>query len=648
MCGIIGILKNDTTTPKKLLNHIINGLTRLQNRGYDSCGIGLIADVPIVYKYASTNTDNSLDLLTEKLATLSEKTINNKNHIALGHNRWATHGPKTDENAHPHVSYDNKFMVVHNGIIENYEQLKESLHKTKPSIIYKSQTDTEAIAHLLSYYYETQSTNIIQCIKSTIDILRGTYGLVIVNCDTPTTMYCVRNGSPLLVGKTQDLCIVTSEQSGFDNKVNTYITLENDDICTISLDNHLQSPSITTKNSYKEKNISAELTHQLSPHPYAHWTIKEIYEQPQAIQNSINMGGRIKSESEVKLGGLDEMCNLLKLKNIRHIILLGCGSSYNAALYGAHFFKLLCKFETVQVFDGAELSILDLPKTSNKAVAVGYILISQSGETKDLYRCIELLKEYNQSQTTHLVTIGVVNVVDSLIAREVDCGVYCNSGQEIGVASTKSFTSQVVCLSLIALWFAQQQNLNEKLRIEVITSLQNLSNDYSTTLNEISNSVKTIAKNNINNINNMFILGKGTDQCIADESSLKIKEISYIHTEGYSASSLKHGPFALLDENFPVILLNCQQEHRSKINNCYEEIKSRGAPIIQIHNTDTPTSPTSPTSPCLDQTLKVSNNKYYSSLLALIPLQLLSYYLSVNKNLNPDKPKNLAKVVTVE
>ena len=648
MCGIIGILKNDTTTPKKLLNHIINGLTRLQNRGYDSCGIGLIADVPIVYKYASTNTDNSLDLLTEKLATLSEKTINNKNHIALGHNRWATHGPKTDENAHPHVSYDNKFMVVHNGIIENYEQLKEFLHKTKPSIIYKSQTDTEAIAHLLSYYYETQSTNIIECIKSTIDILRGTYGLVIVNCDTPTTMYCVRNGSPLLVGKTEDLCIVTSEQSGFNNKVNTYITLENDDICTITLDNHLQSPSITTKNSYKEKNISTELTPQLSPHPYAHWTIKEIYEQPHAIQNSINMGGRIKSESEVKLGGLDEMCDLLKLKNIRHIILLGCGSSYNAALYGAHFFKLLCNFETVQVFDGAELSILDLPKTSNKAVAVGYILISQSGETKDLYRCIELLKEYNQSQTTHIVTIGVVNVVDSLIAREVNCGVYCNSGQEIGVASTKSFTSQVVCLSLIALWFAQQQNINEKLRTEVITSLQNLSNDYSTTLNEISNSVKTIAKNNINNINNMFILGKGTDQCIADESSLKIKEISYIHTEGYSASSLKHGPFALLDENFPVILLNCQQEHRAKIKNCYEEIKSRGAPIIQIHNTDTPTSPTSPTSPCLDQTLKVSNNKYYSSLLALIPLQLLSYYLSVNKNLNPDKPKNLAKVVTVE
>jgi len=648
MCGIIGILKNDTTTPKKLLNHIINGLTRLQNRGYDSCGIGLIADVPIVYKYASTNTDNSLDLLTEKLATLSEKTINNKNHIALGHNRWATHGPKTDENAHPHVSYDNKFMVVHNGIIENYEQLKESLHKTKPSIIYKSQTDTEAIAHLLSYYYETQSTNIIECIKSTIDILRGTYGLVIVNCDTPTTMYCVRNGSPLLVGKTEDLCIVTSEQSGFNNKVNTYITLENDDICTISLDNHLQSPSITTKNSYKEKNISTELTPQLSPHPYAHWTIKEIYEQPHAIQNSINMGGRIKSESEVKLGGLDEMCDLLKLKNIRHIILLGCGSSYNAALYGAHFFKLLCNFETVQVFDGAELSILDLPKTSNKAVAVGYILISQSGETKDLYRCIELLKEYNQSQTTHIVTIGVVNVVDSLIAREVNCGVYCNSGQEIGVASTKSFTSQVVCLSLIALWFAQQQNINEKLRTEVITSLQNLSNDYSTTLNEISNSVKTIATmllNKSNNISNMFILGKGTDQCIADESSLKIKEISYIHTEGYSASSLKHGPFALLDENFPVILLNCQQEHRAKIKNCYEEIKSRGAPIIQIHNIETPTSPTSP---CLEQTIKVPNNKYYSSLLALIPLQLLSYYLSVNKNLNPDKPKNLAKVVTVE
>ena len=647
MCGIFGILTNNNITTDQLVSYILNGLTRLQNRGYDSCGVGLINnDIPInplIHKYASTNTNNSLELVKEKFQTETNKNY----HVGLGHNRWATHGPKTDVNAHPHQSYDNKFIVVHNGIIENYQQLKESLQKVNPSLVYKSQTDTEVIAHLLSYYY-TQTSDTLLAIKSTIDILNGTYGLVIINSSEPTNLYCVRNGSPLLVGKTENLCIVTSEQSGFNNEVNTYITLENDDICTISLDNHLQSPSITTKNSYKEKNISTDLTPQLSPHPYAHWTIKEIYEQPQAIQNSINMGGRIKSESEVKLGGLDEMCDLLKLKNIRHIILLGCGSSYNAALYGAHFFKLLCNFETVQVFDGAELSILDLPKTSNKAVALGFILISQSGETKDLYRCIELLKEYNQSQTTHIVTIGVVNVVDSLIAREVDCGVYCNSGQEIGVASTKSFTSQVVCLSLIALWFAQQQNINEKLRTEVITSLQNLSNDYSTTLNEISNSVKTIAKNMINNTNNLFILGKGTDQCIADESSLKIKEISYIHTECYSAISLKHGPFALLDENFPVILLNCQQEHRVKINNCYEEIKSRGAPIIQIHNIETPTSPTSSTSSCLDQTIKVSNNKYYSSLMALIPLQLLSYYLSVNKNLNPDKPKNLAKVVTVE
>ena len=665
MCGIIGILKNDTLETKELINHIINGLTRLQNRGYDSCGIGLIADVPIVHKYASIDTNNSIDLLTEKLKTLTDninkttnKTTKNKYHIALGHNRWATHGPKTDENAHPHISYDNKFVVVHNGIIENYQQLKESLHKKTPSLIYKSQTDTEVIAHLLSYYYAKKNTNTLQCIKSTIEILNGTYGLVIVNCDEPQTMYCVRNGSPLLVGKTDNLCMVTSEQSGFNNQVNTYITLENDDICRISLtakNTPKNTPIITTTNSYIENNITTQLNPNLTPEPYAHWTIKEIYEQPVTIQNSINMGGRIKTDSEVKLGGLDEKCKLLKLQKIRHIILLGCGSSYNAAQYGAYYFKMLCNFETVQVFDGAELSLLDLPKHSahpsapkNDELSIGFILISQSGETKDLYRCIELLKEYGQSQavshleTTHIVTIGVVNVVDSLIAREVDCGVYCNSGQEIGVASTKSFTSQVVCLSLIALWFSQLHDINKKLRQNVITSLQNLSNDYTTTLSQLSSKVQTIANTILHKTTNMFILGKGTDHCIANESSLKIKEISYIHTESYSASSLKHGPFALLDNNFPVILLNCQQEHHAKIINCYEEIKSRDSPIIHIYNTNSPNSPNSPNS------LKVTNNKYYGSLIALIPLQLLSYYLSINRNINPDKPKNLAKVVTVE
>ena len=367
------------------------------------------------------------------------------------------------------------------------------------------------------------------------------------------------------------------------------------------------------------------------------------------------MGGRIKTDSEVKLGGLDEKCKLLKLQNIRHIILLGCGSSYNAAQYGAYYFKMLCNFETVQVFDGAELSLLDLPKHKthpsthkNDELSIGFILISQSGETKDLYRCIELLKKYDESQsvshleTTHIVTIGVVNVVDSLIAREVDCGVYCNSGQEIGVASTKSFTSQVVCLSLIALWFSQLHNINKKLRQKVIISLQNLSNDYTITLNQLSSKVQTIANTILDNTTNMFILGKGTDQCIANESSLKIKEISYIHTESYSASSLKHGPFALLDNNFPVILLNCQQEHRAKIINCYEEIKSRDSPIIHIYNTHNPHNPHNP------HNLLVTNNKYYGSLIALIPLQLLSYYLSINRNINPDKPKNLAKVVTVE
>lgn len=638
MCGIFGILTNKNITNKELINHILNGLTRLQNRGYDSCGLGLLKQsAPQIYKYASTNTNNSLELLEKHTRNITE-TI--KYNVGIGHNRWATHGPKTNENAHPHLSYDNKFMIVHNGIIENYKYLKDSLYKHQPNIKYKSQTDTEVVAHLLSHNY-TKTNTTLEAIKKTINMLSGTYGLVIINTDEPYKMYCVRNGSPLLIGKTDDLCIVTSEQSGFNNLVNTYITLKTDDICTIEFVN--ETIKITTTNIYREKDITNKLITSLTPEPFAHWTLKEIYEQPQTIQNSINMGGRIKTHNEVKLGGLDRHCETLKLKNINHLILLGCGSSYNSALYGSYYFKLLCNFETVQVFDGAELSLLDLPKqntqntTEKKELSIGFILISQSGETKDLYRCIELLKEYKQTtaDSRHIVTMGVVNVVDSLIAREVDCGIYCNSGEEIGVASTKSFTSQVVCLSLVAIWFSQIQKINEIMRTNIITSLQNLSNDYTQTLNEVSEQIKSLSKE-LSNTTNMFILGKGTDQYIAHESSLKIKEISYVHTESYSASSLKHGPFALLDNNFPVILINSVSEYNNKINNCYEEIKSRKSPIIRIHNgTHT-------------EGIKVTNNKYYSSLLTLIPLQLLSYFLSINKNINPDKPKNLAKVVTVE
>ena len=295
-----------------------------------------------------------------------------------------------------------------------------------------------------------------------------------------------------------------------------------------------------------------------------------------------------------------------------------------------HYMKQLCGFNCVQVFDGADFCANDIPKCGK----TGAIFISQSGETRDLYQCIDIAKNNN------IFTIGVVNVVDSLIAREVDCGVYCNAGREIGVASTKSFTSQVVCLSMIAIWFSQIHDINEIKRIKIIKDLCNLSNDFKNTLTLIENQIENMVEKFVD-FKNMFLLGKGSDEYVAKEGALKIKEITYLHAEGYSASSLKHGPFALLDEQFIVILMGCYGEYKTKVMNCYQEIYSRNSQILFITNDEVKLNSDS-------IVIQICKNNSYESLLGIIPLQLFAYYLSVKKGINPDIPRNLAKVVSVE
>ena len=617
MCGIFGLVLLEKDNLYQL---IINGLIQLQNRGYDSAGLCSINEDKFeVRKYTSTNEMNALD----KLSCAQFKNLDNM-YIGFGHNRWATHGGKSDVNAHPHLSNSDNFALVHNGIIENYRELKEYL--ISEGFNFKSQTDTEVIVNLIELNYKKYN-NVYDSIKTTIESLTGTYGLIIQSIFEPNILYCVRNGSPLLVGQTEDKIIVTSEQSGFCGMMSNYITLHKDDICIISRENNPLKISVKTKQNYKKKNVTI-FDNELSPHPFAHWTLKEIYQQPKVVLNAINKGGRIKNETEVKLGGLEENIDLLK--NINNIIILGCGTSYFAGLYGVYYFKHLCNFNTIQVFDGAEFNEYDIPKIGVTAL----ILISQSGETKDLHRCIEIAKNNN------LITIGIVNVVDSLIAREVDCGIYCNAGKEVGVASTKAFTSQVVCLSMAAIWFSELHKINKQKRSKIICDLHNLSNDIQMTLDECSSKISDIA--NKFNATNMFILGKGTDEFIAKEGALKVKEISYVHSEGYSSSSLKHGPFALLDQNFPVVILNLDQNHSTKTMNCYQEVFSRNSPIIFI------TNDYSICDNIESEYILIPENKSYASLLGIIPIQLFAYHLSVKKGINPDKPKNLAKVVTVE
>ena len=566
-----------------------------------------------INKYAS-NSENALILLDRT------KDLHKDSTIGIGHTRWATHGGKTDINSHPHISSDYKFALVHNGIIENYKEIKEMLIEEK--YIFSSETDSEVIVNLLAYNYR-ETKDVIESINLTIGVLHGTWGLAIICIDKPDEIYCTRNGSPLLVGQSDNYAMVVSEQSAFTHLITEYIVLKNMDVCVIKKNKSVIT--IETRHIYKlSKKNHADCSETSDPYPY--WTLKEIYEQTESVKRATGYKGRILSASSVKIGGFD--LHMDELINLDNLILLGCGTSYNACMLGMHYFKDLCDFNCIQVIDGADFSMRDVPKIGR----TGLVLLSQSGETKDLHRCITIAKQNS------LFTIGVVNVVDSLISREVDCGCYLNAGREVAVASTKSFTSQCIVLSLMAIWFSQHMNLCFYKRLQYLRDLEQLSADVSLLLSIIEDEIERILPL-FENQTSCFVLGKGQSESVAHEGSLKIKEISYIHCEGYSTSSLKHGPFALLCEKFPVVLIAPDDEHFIKNENAYNEIKSRNANVIWITDKDMKN---------MKNVIQIPTNKTYNSLLSVIPLQMLAYKLSVSKGINPDMPKNLAKVVSVE
>jgi glucosamine--fructose-6-phosphate aminotransferase (isomerizing) len=608
MCGIIAYIGNENS-----FNKCIDGLKQLQNRGYDSAGIcSLIGNNFINNKYASSELESALVKLDDC----------SKNHtdasISIGHTRWATHGAKTDINSHPHISSDGLFSLVHNGIIENYAELKDML--INEGYTFLSQTDTEVIVNLLSFMYNKHK-NVELSIEKTIEILEGTWGLAILCKDEPNKLYATRHGSPIVVSVNDNMAIVTSEQSGFCNLVSNYIVLKNYDICV--LENIEGKIMMSSTESYIAKEMKKGET-ALTPEPYPHWTIKEINEQHESSLRAISHGGRLMSNNEVRLGGLNEKKKeLLKLDNI---ILLGCGTSYHAGMFGVNYLKELGDFNSVQLYDGAEFNEKDIPKQGK----TGAILLSQSGETKDLHRCIQIGRVHD------LFFIGVVNVVDSLIAREVDCGCYLNAGREVAVASTKAYTSQIIILNLIAIWFAQEKKIHNEKREKYIQDLRNLHMDIKKTVELCEKSIDNVLP--LFEHHSCFILGKGKGESIAREGALKIKEISYIHAEGYSTSSLKHGPFALLHEGFPVVLIAPDNEHYAKNENAYEEIKSRHATIIYITDKEVEK----------ENIIRIHKNDSFQDFLSIIPLQILAYKLSLARGLNPDMPRNLAKVVTVE
>jgi glucosamine--fructose-6-phosphate aminotransferase (isomerizing) len=561
--------------------------------------------------------------------------------VSILHSRWRTVGAKSDVNSHPHLDCRNKFSIVHNGIIENYAELRKML--TTFGYKFVSETDTEVIANMISFEYSNLDyqnanqkvgyhDNIVRAIREALSQIEGTYALAILCVDTPNIMYCVRHGSPLLIGQSEcnSFMMVASECHGFDHKIKKYVSLESNDIVSL----HKIDGKVTMKSHGKvEYNLltkcCANLTSDaVSPAPFPHWTIKEIHEQSVSCVNAIGNGGRIPSNEEVKLGGLDtKRDDILKSENI---ILLGCGTSYHAGLLVTALYKSLGIFNTVQIFDGAEFTENDMPIKGQTC----YIFISQSGETKDLHRCLEMIKTTDGNK----IIIGVINTVESLIAREVDCGVYLNCGREMAVASTKAFTSQVIALSLIAAWFSQNTIYSQKVNGHVIPKIRRMPNDILKTIETNVEMCKKIAVY-LKNCPSIFLLGKDTYYSVAREGALKLKEIGYIHAEGYSSAALKHGPYALLTPGFPVILFVPNDATFLRNQAIHDELKSRDAIIIGVSDRELPET--------YDFSLIVPASGYTEILMTILT-QMISYYLSVEKGINPDYPRNIAKVLSTD
>jgi glucosamine--fructose-6-phosphate aminotransferase (isomerizing) len=626
MCGIIGFLGKHQC---ECFDYLYYGLKQLQNRGYDSAGISAIDsnnnNQLKIHKYASQPNDSAV----QKIGKISNKYKNGFSN-GIMHSRWATHGAKTDINAHPHMDNTKRIALVHNGIIENYYELKKEL-KNKYSIHFESHTDTEVIVNLISVYYnqtkdEDGVCHMEEAIMMATNRLQGTWALVIQCIDKPDNLYCARYGSPLLIGFAEDYFMVASEQAGFGKYVNNYICLESGDITVL----RRRDGTLTLRNlnKYELRDVTVS-NNELTPDPYPHWTLKEIYEQYDASIRAISFGGRLLDDNHVQLGG--PMQRKEELKEIEHLIILGCGTSLNAGKHAIGFFKELCDFTTVQAFVGSEFTELDIPRRGKSA----FVLLSQSGETKDLYRCIKIGKDND------IMMIGIVNVVDSMIAREVDCGCYLNAGREVGVASTKAFTSQVIVLSMLAIFFAQIKDLHLSKRKRYIQCLRQLPQDIKKTIQKCDAKSKEIAEY-LKDQEHCFILGKGGLLSIAEEGALKTKEIGYIHSEAYGGNALRHGPYALLEEGTPVIFLSPDDEHFALMNNTVEEVASRQAYPITI--SDAVNGKVSHHSKI---TVNVPKNEVFKGVLHNVVMQLVAYHLAVQKGISCDFPRGLAKVCSV-
>ncbi len=611
MCGIIGYIGS-----KNAREIIINGLKRLEYRGYDSAGIALINGETKIFKCAGRVKD---------LEDLVNKSSFNGT-TGMGHTRWATHGEPNELNAHPQVSYKGNFVVVHNGIIENYALLKK--HLESRGVKFTSQTDTEVLANLIEHLYLEGDLTAEQAITLALNRVEGAYGLVIICTKEPDRLFAAKKGSPLVIGVGDGENFIASDATPIVEYTQRVIYLNDDDIAIIKKD-ELVLKSIRTKKIQPEvKEIDLKIG-EIDKEGFAHFMLKEIFEQPRAIHDTFR-GRVLPDNSGIMLGGLHDVIETMAQSE--RIIIIACGTSWHAGLVGEYIFEEYTRIP-VEVEYASEF------RYRNPIIRKGDIVIaiSQSGETADTLAAIKLARAKGAK------VIGICNVVGSSIPRETDAGVYTHAGPEIGVASTKAFTTQVMVLAMMAFEIGHQKGtLSDSAYKDLITELASIPEKIENAL-KVNDQALELAKI-FQNTHNALYLGRGYLFPVALEGALKLKEISYIHAEGYPAAEMKHGPIALIDEKMPVVVVATKDDTYEKVVSNIQEIKARKGIVIAIV-----TEGDEIISKMADYVLEVPETlPVFSGLLAVIPLQLLSYHIAVLRGCNVDQPRNLAKSVTVE
>ncbi len=608
MCGIVGYIGENKAKPI-----LINGITRLEYRGYDSSGMSIIEDEKIF-------NEKSVGRISELETKIDGKF--NKGSLGIVHTRWATHGAPTIENAHPHYDCSGKIAIVHNGIIENYNYLKAKLENEGHR--FTSQTDSEVLAHLIESHFEGILEDATRKALKEVD---GAYGLAVISMDDPGKLIAARRGSPLIVGIGKGEHFVTSDVAAILEYTKEVVYLDDNEIAILTKDTmktvDVDNVEITKRIDEVQWNLD-----KIEKGGYEHFMLKEIFEQPQSLCAA--MLGRFEKNSDlVHLGGLKDKEN--DLRDIRRIIIVACGTSWNSGLIGEYMIEEHLGIP-VEVEYASEFRYRDPVIEANTMV----IAISQSGETADTLAAI------HEAKKKGAIILSICNVVGSSIAREADCGMFLHAGPEIGVASTKAFTSQIAVLSLLTLFLAKIRGKEDVLNSELASKLKEIPKQVQTILDS-KDKITEIAQL-YKDSDNCLYLGRGYNYPVALEGALKLKEISYIHAEGYPAAEMKHGPIALIDKNMPVVVVATTDKVYSKILSNIEEVRARGGKVIAIASEQN-----NEISKLVDHVLYIPETiDALVPILSVIPLQLLAYQIAVMRGCDVDKPRNLAKSVTVE